>query len=97
MLLPLDTTPAAAEAQEEAYRRMGEAGRLHAAQERAVDVPYPEAVAGARAHFAGKRWLLLLNVEMPDPQAQGFRLIAQTREPVFEKTDERYWLYAPAE
>jgi hypothetical protein len=69
--------------------------RWDAAQERAVDVSYPEAEARARAHFAGKRWLLLLNVEMPDPRAHGFRLIARTREPVFEKSDERYWLYEP--
>ena len=31
---------------------------------------------------------------MPDPAAHGFRLLHVTPEP-FEKTDERYWLYAP--
>ena len=64
------------------------------AQDEAVNVPYPTAVARARTHFAGQRWLLLLNVEMPDPAANGFRLLHMTREP-FEKADERYWLYAP--
>jgi hypothetical protein len=65
-----------------------------AAQERALEMPYPIAEERARQEFAGKKWLLLFNVEMPDPSAHGFRLLHVTSEP-FEKTDERYWLYAP--
>lgn len=66
-----------------------------AAFERALDVPYPLAELRARRHFAGRRdWLLLFNVEMPDQQAHGFRLLHATPQP-FEKTDERFWLYAP--
>lgn len=66
-----------------------------AAFERALDVPYPVAEARARQQFAGRQWLLLFNVEMPDPAAHGFRLLYANRGPIFEKTDERYWLYAP--
>jgi hypothetical protein len=65
-----------------------------AAQERALEMPYPFAEERARREFAGRKWLLLFNVEMPDPAAHGFRLLHVTAEP-FEKTDERYWLYAP--
>jgi hypothetical protein len=65
-----------------------------AAQERALEMPYRVAEERARRQFAGKRWWLLFNVEMPDPAAHGFRLLHVTPEP-FEKTDERYWLYAP--
>jgi hypothetical protein len=66
-----------------------------AAFERALDTPYPVAEARARQHFAGRdQWLLLLNVEIPDPAAHGFRLLHKSPEP-FEKTDEHYWLYAP--
>jgi hypothetical protein len=66
-----------------------------AAFERALSVPYPVAEARAKQHFAGKKWLLLFNVEMPDPAAHGFRLLYTNRRPIFEKTDEHYWLYAP--
>lgn len=65
------------------------------AYERGLNVPYPLAELRARQHFAGKPWLLLFNVEMPNPAAHGFRLLYTNREPIFEKTDERFWLYAP--
>jgi hypothetical protein len=65
-----------------------------AAQERALEMPYPVAEERARREFAGRKWLLLFNVEMPEPAAHGFRLLHVTAEP-FAKTDERYWLYAP--
>jgi hypothetical protein len=80
------------------YAGLGEYGSYmtwDAAFERALNVPYPVAEQRARAKFAGKRWLLLFNVEMPDPERHGFRLLYTNREPIFEKTDERYWLYAP--
>ena len=79
------------------YAGLGEVGsylKWDAAQERALEMPYPVAEERARRHFAGREWLLLFNVEMPDPAAHGFRLLHATAEP-FEKTDERYWLYAP--
>lgn len=63
--------------------------------ERALDVPYPVAEQRARHHFERQPWLLLFNVEMPNPPAHGFRLLYTNRRPIFEKTDERYWLYAP--
>lgn len=66
-----------------------------AAFERALDVPYPVAERRAQIHFAGRPWLLLFNVEMPDPPRHGFRLLYTNQRPIFEKTDERYWLYEP--
>jgi hypothetical protein len=66
-----------------------------AALERALDIPYPIAEQRARQHFGARRdWLLLFNVELPQAERHGFRLLYRTSEP-FEKTDERFWLYAP--
>ncbi len=67
-----------------------------AAQERALDVPYPVAEERAKRQFGGRPWLLLFNVEIPDAEAHGLRLLYTNQQPIFEKTDERYWLYAPA-
>lgn len=47
-MLARDTTPAAAEAQEEAYRRIGEAGRFRVALELS-DLTHSFALAGLRA------------------------------------------------
>ncbi|MDP9359837.1 MAG: hypothetical protein M3P29_00140 [Acidobacteriota bacterium] len=66
-----------------------------AAQERALEMPYPVAEERARRHFGGRPWLLLFNVQIPNAEAHGFRLLYTNRQPIFEKTDERYWLYAP--
>jgi hypothetical protein len=79
------------------YAGLGEEGtymKWDAAFERALDVPYPAAETRSQEHFRGRPWLLLFNVEMPDPASHGFRLLHATAVP-FEKTDERYWLYAP--
>ena len=46
-------------------------------------------------HFAGRPYLLLFNVEMPDPPAHGFRLLYATQRPMFRNPDEHFWLYAP--
>lgn len=66
-----------------------------AAMERALDVPYPVAEARSRRHFGRRRWTLLLNVEMPAPEAHGYRLLYANEKPVFANRDERYWLYQP--
>jgi hypothetical protein len=79
------------------YAGLGEYGtymKWDSAFERALNVTYPEAEKRSIERFGGQPWLLLFNVEMPDPAAHGFRLLHVTPEP-FEKTDERYWLYAP--
>jgi len=79
------------------YAGLGEDGtymKWDSAMERALNVTYPEAERRSIEHFRGREWLLLFNVEMPDPAAHGFRLLHVTPEP-FEKTDERFWLYAP--
>lgn len=80
------------------YAGLGEYGsymKWNADFERALNVPYPVAERRAREEFAGKQWLLLFNVEMPEPEAHGFQLLYTNQKPIFEKTDERYWLYAP--
>lgn len=79
------------------YAGLGDYGtymKWDSALERALNVTYPAAEQRSIAQFRGRPWLLLFNVEMPDPPAHGFRLLHVTPEP-FEKTDERYWLYAP--
>ena len=52
MRIPLDTTPTAARAQEEAYRRVGEGGRFRAALELS-DLAHSFAIAGLRARIPG--------------------------------------------
>jgi hypothetical protein len=66
-----------------------------AAQGLGAAMPYELAVDSARRHFRGRRWLLLLDREMPQPERRGFRLIHATSVPVFRHLDERYWLYEP--
>jgi hypothetical protein len=66
-----------------------------AAMERALDVPYPAAEVRVRRRFGRQPFLLLFNVEIPNPAGHGFRLLYTNRLPIYEKTDERYWLYQP--
>jgi hypothetical protein len=80
------------------YAGLGDYGtylKWDAAQERALEMPYPVAEMRARQRFDGRPWLLLFNVEIPNPEAHGFRLLYTNQQAIFEKTDERYWLYAP--
>jgi hypothetical protein len=63
--------------------------------ERGLEVTYPDAVENAKRHFAGTDYLLLLNVEMPNPPSNGFALVHQTSVPVFAHPDETFWLYRP--
>jgi hypothetical protein len=82
------------------YAGLGEYGtymKWDLAQEKAVAVPYAEAMRRARAHFdpTRKPWLLLLNTEMPQPETYGFTLLHKTSVAVFRRVDESYWLYAP--
>jgi hypothetical protein len=60
-----------------------------------VHMSYEVAAARARQHFAGQKWLLLVDHPMPDPERHGFRLVHATSVVVFRHLDERYWLYAP--
>ncbi len=80
------------------YAGLGEYGtymKWDAAQGRAAQTPYEVAAMRARQHFAGEKWLLLVNSPMPDPERHGFRLVHATSVVVFRHLDERYWLYAP--
>ena len=57
------------------YAGLGEYGtymKWDSALERALNVTYPEAEKRSIEHFRGGQWLLLFNVEMPDPAAHGF-------------------------
>lgn len=69
--------------------------RWDVTHERGLRTSYPDAVRNAQREFAGRPYLLLLSVKMPDPERNGFRLVYATTRPVYEKTDEQYWLYAP--
>ena len=60
--------------------------------DKGLDVTYPDAVARTRRRFDGHA-LMLLNVEVPDPAAEGLQLIYRTRVRVFAHPEERYWLY----
>jgi hypothetical protein len=51
----------------------------------------------ARERLRGRDWLLLLNGELPDAGAHGYRLLQTNAEAPFRYRDERYWLYAPEE
>ena len=61
---------------------------------RGLEVTYPEAVRRVMAHFPDRtRVLLLLNVEMPSPEKNGWRLLYHNRRPQFANFDESFWLY----
>jgi hypothetical protein len=60
-----------------------------------LNVPYPEAVGRARNRFRGQDYLVLLNVEIPDPATEGLELVHATQVPLFEHLDEHFWLYRP--
>ena len=61
---------------------------------RGLEVTYPEAVRRVSAHFHDRsRVLLLLNVEMPQPERNGWRLLYHNRRPQFSNFDESFWLY----
>ncbi|HSP14839.1 MAG TPA: hypothetical protein VLV78_08815 [Thermoanaerobaculia bacterium] len=80
------------------YIGLGDYGtflKWDAAQGLGARMPYELAVDRARRHFRGRKWLLLLDTPMPQPERRGFRLIHATSVPVFRHLDERYWLYEP--
>lgn len=61
--------------------------------EQGQNVSFPAAVARARKHFREAPFLLLLNVEMPQPEEKGFVLLSRTTERPFGYPDEQFWLY----
>ena len=63
--------------------------------DRGTRVTYPAAVSNAQRQFAGRDYLLMLNVEMPDPPAHGFRPVYRTTTPIFAHDDEQSFLYRP--
>ncbi|HEX9163633.1 MAG TPA: hypothetical protein VF980_18140 [Thermoanaerobaculia bacterium] len=80
------------------YAGLGEYGtylRWDRKQGVAVRMRYEVAVERARQHFAGRKWLFLVDSPMPHPEQHGFRLVHATGVIVFRHLDERYWLYAP--
>jgi hypothetical protein len=61
---------------------------------RGLEVTYPEAVRQVATHFPDRSpVLLLLNVEMPAPERNGWRLLYHNRRPQFANFDESFWLY----
>ncbi len=59
-------------------------------------LPTDTAVEQAKRRLAGNAWLLLVNGELPPGQASGMRLVFRTRQTVYARRSEQYWLYAPA-
>jgi hypothetical protein len=61
---------------------------------RGLDVTYPEAVRRVMKRFPDRsKVLLLLNVEMPQPERNGWRLLYHNGRPQFANLDESFWLY----
>ncbi|HEX8171228.1 MAG TPA: hypothetical protein VF824_11865 [Thermoanaerobaculia bacterium] len=60
-----------------------------------VLMDHRSALADAVQHFAGRRWLLLVDTPIASPEQYGFRLLYKTDYP-FEKQDEHYFLYDPS-
>jgi hypothetical protein len=62
--------------------------------ERGLETTYPEAVRRVGTRFPDRsRVLLLLNVEMPQPERNGWRLLFHNRRRQFANFDESFWLY----
>lgn len=61
---------------------------------RGLEVTYPEAVRRVASRFSDRsRVLLLLNVEIPAPERNGWRLLYHNQRPQFANLDETFWLY----
>ncbi len=61
---------------------------------RGLEVTYPEAVRRVTARFPDRsKVLLVLNVEMPQPEANGWRLLYHNQRRQFANFDESFWLY----
>ena len=69
--------------------KYGTFSKWDGAFERGLEVSYPEAAQRARGRFP----LLLLNVEMPNPERNGWHLLYHNRRPQFANFDEAFWLY----
>ena len=62
--------------------------------ERGLETSYPDAVQNVVTHFPDRsHLLLLLNVEMPDPGRNGWRLLFHNRRRQFVNFDESFWVY----
>jgi hypothetical protein len=73
---------------------LGTFSRWDARFSRGLEVTYPEAVRRVAARFPNRSpVLLLLNVEMPAPERNGWRLLYHNRRPQFANPDESFWLY----
>jgi hypothetical protein len=59
-------------------------------------VPLETAIARAQGRFGPAGWLLLATEPLPEPIGRQFRLLYETREPIWARTDERYRLYEAA-
>lgn len=61
---------------------------------RGLEVTYPEVVRRVTERFGDRsKVLLLLNVEMPQPERNGWRLLYHDRRRQFANFDESFWLY----
>ena len=60
-------------------------------------MPIETVIAEARQQLRGRRWVLIMNREIPKVEEQRFRLLFQTQMPIWRVQQERYWIYEPVE
>lgn len=80
-----------------AEQRMGSFMMWDRAFQRSNRVPTETAAQMARRQLSGRRWVLLVNNELPRAGQNGYRLLYTNQRHVYGQTSERYWLYATAE
>lgn len=59
-------------------------------------MPLEEVVERAERQLRGRRWVLIMNREVPESLEHRFRLRFRTTAPVWRAAQERYWVYEPA-
>ena len=58
-------------------------------------VPVTIALAAARQQLQGRRWVLLTHGELPETERKRYRLLFQTKVPIWRMTAEKYRVYEP--
>ena len=64
-------------------------------QEEFASVPREVFLEKAEERFAGQRWVYITHSEIPEAKRADFRLLFNTKQEIWEKRAERYFVYAP--
>lgn len=78
-----------------AKARFGTFGTWERADYESSRVPLEAVLERAHAQLRGRRWVLLVHHELPEPLRRQYRLIYRTKEPVWRMFGERYLIYEP--